>query len=146
MRLWSLSPRLLDSKGLVALWRETLLAKKVLQGHTEGYKHHPQLIRFKATQNPLLALNSYLRTIANEAAIRSYSFDTSKIDPITLNPEKIKVTNGQLSFEYTHLLKKLKTRNKTHHERLIALNISPSYFKNSIFEVVSGDIEPWEKI
>lgn len=146
MRIWSLSPRLLDSKGLVALWRETLLAKNVLQGRTEGYKHHPQLIRFRESPNPLLALNAYLRTIANEATIRSYSFDTSKIDPLDSEPEKIKVTTGQLFFEYDHLLKKLKKRSPKHHERLIALNISPTYFKNSTFEVVPGDIEPWEKL
>jgi len=30
MRLWSLHPRYLDAKGLVALWREGLLAQKVL--------------------------------------------------------------------------------------------------------------------
>ena len=29
MRLWSLHPSLLDQKGLVALWREALLAQKV---------------------------------------------------------------------------------------------------------------------
>ncbi len=29
MRLWSLHPRYLDPQGLMALWRETLLAKAV---------------------------------------------------------------------------------------------------------------------
>lgn len=33
MRLWSLHPSYLDAVGLVALWREGLLARKVLQGH-----------------------------------------------------------------------------------------------------------------
>jgi hypothetical protein len=33
MRLWSLHPRYLDAKGLQAVWREGLLAKKVLQGN-----------------------------------------------------------------------------------------------------------------
>ena len=32
MRLWSLSPRYLDVKGLVAVWREGLLADAVLLG------------------------------------------------------------------------------------------------------------------
>lgn len=32
MRLWTLHPKYLDTKGLVALWREALLAQKVLQG------------------------------------------------------------------------------------------------------------------
>ena len=36
MRLWSLHPRYLDAKGLVALWREGLLAQAVLKGQTKG--------------------------------------------------------------------------------------------------------------
>lgn len=43
MRLWSLHPQYLDAKGLVALWREGLLAQAVLAGQTRGYKRHPQL-------------------------------------------------------------------------------------------------------
>src|SRR5262249_31313629 len=43
MRLWSLHPSLLDARGLVALWRETLLAQKKLEGKTNGYIHNPQL-------------------------------------------------------------------------------------------------------
>ena len=31
MRLWSLHPRYLDAKGLVALWREALLAQAVAE-------------------------------------------------------------------------------------------------------------------
>ena len=46
MRLWSLHPKYLDIKGLVACWREGLLARKVLLDQTKGYKNHPQLIRF----------------------------------------------------------------------------------------------------
>jgi len=38
MRLWTIHPKYLDAKGLVALWRETLLAKHVLEGKTPGYK------------------------------------------------------------------------------------------------------------
>ena len=52
MRLWSLHPKYLDSKGLVALWREGLLARAVLKGETTGYKNHPQLDRFKNLPNP----------------------------------------------------------------------------------------------
>ena len=46
MRLWSLHPKYLDARGLVALWREALLAQAVLRGETRGYRHHPQLARF----------------------------------------------------------------------------------------------------
>ena len=41
MRLWTLHPQYLDPRGLVALWREALLAQKVLLGRTRGYRAHP---------------------------------------------------------------------------------------------------------
>ncbi len=56
MRLWSIHPMYLDSKGLVALWREALLAQNVLLEKTKGYKNHPQLIRFRASKNALGAI------------------------------------------------------------------------------------------
>jgi hypothetical protein len=48
MRLWTLHPRYLDRVGLVALWREALLAQAVLAGRTRGYTRHPQLARSAA--------------------------------------------------------------------------------------------------
>lgn len=36
MRIWSIHPKYLDTKGLVALWRETLLAKHVLEEEQKG--------------------------------------------------------------------------------------------------------------
>ena len=53
MRLWSLHPKYLDSKGLVAVWREGLLALEVLKGNTKGYRSHPQLTRFLQEGNPV---------------------------------------------------------------------------------------------
>jgi hypothetical protein len=79
MRIWSIHPRYLDSKGLVALWREGLLAQKVLQGATKGYVNHPQLIRFRKTENPVGAVADYLRFVADEAESRGYRFDRGKI-------------------------------------------------------------------
>ena len=63
MRLWSLHPKYLDTKGLLALWREGLLAQKVLAGKTKGYKNHPQLDRFKAHGSPRKAIGRYLLDI-----------------------------------------------------------------------------------
>lgn len=34
---------MMDTKGLVALWRESLLAKNVLENKTKGYKNHLKL-------------------------------------------------------------------------------------------------------
>src|SRR5678815_1718275 len=79
MRLWSLHPKYLDAPGLVALWREALLARAVLRGETSGYKHHPQLDRFKTHAQPRSAINSYLAGVYAEALARGYSFDATKI-------------------------------------------------------------------
>ena len=81
MRIWTLHPRYLDPQGLVALWREALLARAVLRGGTKGYRHHPQLLRFQAHAAP-----------------------RSAIGPI-------ESTSGQLRYEWQHLMKKLKARN-----------------------------------
>lgn len=77
MRLWTIHPKYLDARGLVALWRETLLAQKVLQGDTKGYKNHPQLIRFNEQTDPVAHLATYLRFIHLEAVRR----DTTSIEP-----------------------------------------------------------------
>jgi len=71
MRIWSLHPKYLDTKGLVALWRETLLAQHVLEGKTKGYKNHPQLDRFKRSKKPIEVINQYLAGVYAEALTRS---------------------------------------------------------------------------
>ena len=109
MRLWSLHPKYLDPQGLVALWRETLLAKAVLRGETRGYTRHPQLERFTAHSQPRLAINSYLASVHAEAIRRGYAFDRSKIGPVRA-VDSIWVSSGQLAHEWLHLQQKLATR------------------------------------
>lgn len=138
MRLWCLHPSLMDTKGLVALWRESLLAKNVLENKTKGYRNHPQLIRFKCSDDPLSAINYYLSEIQKEAQKRNYTFDTTKID-WSFKRQKIKVTSGQIEFELEHLKKKI-TRTPGHNPDLTKKLIHP------IFKIVKGDIEPWEII
>jgi len=77
MRLWSIHPKYLDTKGLVAVWREALLAKNVLKNKTKSYKNHPQLKRFK--NKPITIINSYLKTIYDEAKNRNYNFNKNKV-------------------------------------------------------------------
>lgn len=110
MRLWCLHPKYLDTKGLLAVWRETLLAQNVLLGNTRGYKHHPQLQRFTQTDSPIDYIGFYLHIIANEAALRGYKFDTTKIHrkPLTITP--IPVSSEQLAYEFQWLMHKLQTR------------------------------------
>ena len=110
MRLWSLHPKYLDSQGLVALWREALLAKAVLRGETRGYTRHPQLERFNAHPQPRLAINSYLAAVHAEAVHRGYAFDHSKIGPVR-TVQVIPVGSGQLACEWLHLQSKLSARN-----------------------------------
>jgi len=140
MRLWSIHPTHLDAKGLVALWREALLAKHVLQGKTMGYRHHPQLIRFKQSGNPVHSINQYLGAVYEEAVERGYQFDRSKIN-WRFRPGKIRVTRGQLEYETRHLLKKLKVRD---YQRYITVIKSDRLKPHPMFRIVSGDVEDWE--
>ena len=141
MRLWSIAPHYLDSKGLVALWRETLLAQAVLHGKTKGYKNHPQLNRFRDHKH---LLKDYLHLICDEADARAYNFDRAKIIAVhAKTPKMISVTRGQVDYEWEHLLKKLKTRDPARHKDNKKLKTSPSTF--SVFKITPGkDIEPWE--
>src|SRR5262245_30761682 len=109
MRLWSLHPKYLDAQGLVALWRETLLAQAVLRKETRGYRNHPQLDGFKAHASPFAAISLYLKAVHAEAEARGYSFDASKIKP-TRNRVTLTVTSGQMEYEWAHLMVKLKAR------------------------------------
>jgi hypothetical protein len=142
MRIWSLHPKYLDAKGLIALWRETLLAKHVLENKTKGYKNHPQLERFKKSKRPLDLINQYLSEIYQEATNRNYRFDRNKIDWKFI-PGKIKVTDGQLEFEWLHLLKKLKTRDAVKFKEVKSLK---NHDTPDMFIVVPGEIEKWEVI
>src|SRR3954463_9117853 len=106
MRLWTLHPRYLDAKGLVASWREALLAQKVLQGRTRGYRNHPQLHRFRAAVDPLAAIAAFLHALAAEANHRGYKFDVTKIVAVS-GALSIRETRGQLNYEWAHLRRKL---------------------------------------
>ena len=110
MRLWSLHPAYLDPQGLVALWREALLAQAVLRGMTRGYRFHPQLQRFRQAPSPTDAISAYLAAVHAEATRRGYRFDLSKIAPSAADVPSIPVTAGQLEYEWQHLLNKLERR------------------------------------
>lgn len=142
MRIWSVHPKYLDAKGIVALWRETLLAKNVLEGNTKGYKNHPQLIRFKAVEKPLEAINQYLAEVWDEATRRGYNFDRNKID-FGFKKIKIEVTTGQMQYEFNHLLKKLEQRDPKRFKQVENLKMVDCA---EIFEVKEGEIEKWEII
>lgn len=142
MRIWSLHPKHLDSKGLVALWRETLLAKHVLEGKTAGYTNHPQLDRFKQSQYPLDHVNQYLFYVYEEANRRGYNFNEHKFEK-DFDPGYLTVTSGQMNYETTHLSKKLEVRNpKMFLELMNFTEIEP----HPLFKVIEGNIEGWESL
>ena len=142
MRLWSLHPSYLDTIGLIACWREGLLARKVLQGNTIGYRNHPQLTRFKTQPDPIAALDQYLTAIFDESEQRGYKFNPAKISTLAA-VYSIPVTDGQLYYELAHLKAKLIKRDPARYECLIQV-ISP--IPNPIFYIINGEIETWEKV
>jgi hypothetical protein len=140
MRLWTVHPKYLDAKGLVALWREALLAQKVLRGKTKGYRHHPQLIRFQAHAKPVAAVGTFLRAVHEEATRRGYKFDGSKIARFQTTV-RLDETDGQLLYEWKHLQRKLKHRAPKFlatHKQISVPEPHP------IFRVISGSVRDWE--
>jgi hypothetical protein len=142
MRIWSLHPKYLDRAGLVAVWRETLLAQKVLIGETKGYQHHPQLVRFRACADPLAAVATYLECLADEAERRGYVFNRAKIAANRMS-DKIPVKREQVLFEWGHLKAKLVQRDPLRLAQISAIEIPETH---PLFESVEGTIEPWERI
>ena len=141
MRIWSLHPKYLDRLGLLACWRETLLAQKVLQGETQGYRHHSQLIRFRLCPHPLDAVATYLVSLVDEAKIRGYAFNRSKINPGRVTT-KIPVARGQILYEWGHLKAKLVLRDPLWLSQFSGIEMPESH---PLFEIVSGGVEAWEK-
>ena len=142
MRLWSIHPGYLDTKALVACWREGLLARKVLQGTTIGYRNHPQLDRFKEQVDSLEMIDTYLLAIFEEATTRGYKFKREKIAS-RISDHKIKITDGQLRYEFSHLKEKLKKRDRDKYDELTNIrNPEP----HPMFHVISGEPEKWERL
>jgi hypothetical protein len=135
-----LHPKYLDPKGLVALWREGLLAQAVLAGRTRGYNRHPQLIRFLQSVAPESYIGAYLGWVHAEAVRRGYDFDEGKIDQVGV-VEQLPVTRGQLEYEWRHLTTKLSTRAPTLLGELAAVKQPKPH---PLFRVVAGGIAPWE--
>ena len=140
MRLWTVHPKYLDAKGLTALWREALLAQKVLGGLTKGYRRHPQLVRFRETPDPLRAISSFLWGVHEEAKVRGYNFDAGKIQ-YPKDEGKIRASDGQLQYERRHLLEKLKQRDIVIYRKLKSVTHPEAH---PLFEIEPGGVASWE--
>jgi hypothetical protein len=141
MRLWTLHPQYLDPQGLVALWREALLARAVLRGETKGYRHHPQLMRFQQHAAPKSAINAYLGEVCTQADARGYNFNRSKIGPVR-SVDPIQCTTGQVEYEWQHLMRKLQARSPALYEKWHA-EAAPQ--AHPLFRIKPGAIEDWER-
>ena len=128
MRLWSLHPKYLDTKGLIA------------SNKTKGYKFHPQLHRFRSHPNPLGAINQYLLELYKESLNRGYSFDKRKIGRTRTN-HKIKVKVGQVNYEKLHLKRKLWKRDRKKYALLKEINVPHLH---PLFKMITGEVEDWE--
>ena len=132
----------LDAAGLVALWREALLARAVLRGYTKGYRHHPQLQRFRDCRSPRSAINAYIAGVYAEARSRNFRFDASKLARAAGN-ERIVTTNGQLKYEWCWLLEKLCRRNMQAYNIFRHESVPAAH---PLFTVVPGPICGWERV
>lgn len=142
MRLWSLHPQYLDTRGLTALWREGLLAQAVLTGKTRGYTHHPQLNRFREAASPQEMIAAYLHIVHDEATKRGYNFDRSKLTEASA-VENITVTEDQLDYEWTHLRNKLQVRAP---DLLARFESVARPEPHPLFYVIPGAVADWEII
>ena len=141
MRLWTVHPKYLDAQGLVAAWREALLAQKVLAGQTKGYRAHPQLVRFQSHRKPNVAIAAFLFGLVEEAERRDYRFDRSKILQ-KKSPTKIQESSGQLAYEWEHLKRKLQKRAPELYQEFCKISVPEPH---PLFQIVAGEIKDWEK-
>jgi Pyrimidine dimer DNA glycosylase len=141
VRLWTVHPKYLDARGLVAVWREGLLARAVLRDRTLGYRHHPQLARFRARPDPVACLNAYLRVIYAEALGRGYRFDAAKLGRV-LTRRQIPETRGQLAYEWAHLRGKLEQRDAERHQALVRARRPLAH---PLFAIRPGPVRAWER-
>lgn len=125
----------------MALWREGLLALKVLSGATRGYRHHPQLARFYASPDPTAAITAYLHGVYAEAEARGYCFDRAKLPPRQA-VAPIEETAGQLRFEWEHLLAKLQARSPVRYAMLRDVAAPEAH---PLFSIIPGAVRDGEK-
>lgn len=141
MRIWTVHPRYLDKNGLLALWREGLLAQAVLLGKTKGYRHHPQLIRFRDQHASAAAIATYLATVHKESLRRGYRFDKNLIHRGRIR-KRMPETQGQLLYEWHHLKLKLERRSPEYAESIRHITEPESH---PLFVIIPGAIRDWER-
>ena len=140
MRLWSLHPRYLDPQG----WSrcgETLLARKVLRGETRGYRHHPQLQRFREARDPQSAIDAYLpRSTPRRRRAATRSTRTSSMPTrARKDPGRARATRRA---RMGHLIAQARVAQPGAHVRWRELQRPRTH---PSFRVVAGGVADWER-
>ena len=81
------------------------------------------------------------RGLIDEAAARGYRFDRSKIGPVR-GPVRLTVTEGQMEYEWKHLLGKLKSRSPAEYRKWMKIRRPDPH---PLFRVRPGAIAEWER-
>lgn len=117
------------------------MAKAVLCGETRGYRSHPQLERFKCHPTPIAAISCYLEAIYANSVTRGYAFEKRKFQ-LVAEPATLVVSAGQLDYEWTHLLNKLKARNPAIFQKWQGTTRPEPH---PMFAERVGPVESWER-
>lgn len=157
MRLWSLHPRYLDRMGLLGLWREALLAKKLVYGQLHAvsdvgkkYLNHSHLRRFDREHAVPFRIMHYLREVYREGIRRGYKFNRE----LTLwhgdwdgglADGGIKVTVDQLKFELLLLKERVYTRDRAWFDEQLHNLVELIPEPNPVFRLIWGPREEWDK-
>ena len=118
-----------------------MLARAVLRGQTRGYRHPPQLQRFREHPSPRAAICAYLATVHAEATARGYAFDRKKVGPVR-KVGAIPVSAGQMRYEWKHLRRKLSLRSPAQFEKFRRLKGPDCH---PLFRRRPGPVEDWER-
>ena len=111
MRLWSLHPQVSRSRrNWSRSGAKPCSPRRCSRAQTKGYRNHPQLQRFRTQPSPVSAIAAYLRAVHEEATHRRYRFDAGRIAPGATAPLIAVCSQGQLDFEWRHLITKLEAR------------------------------------
>ena len=84
-----------------------------------------------------------MRLVLIESEKRGYHFDKTKLPVQCIPVDFIMESQGQLDYEWQHLLKKLRVRNP---DRFRSVSNVKSPDPNPIFRIVPGGISSWESI
>lgn len=84
--------------------------------------------------------------IYEEARKRSYCYNKSKIVKAAEKVEPIKITKGQILYEFHILKERVKGRDPKKYKEVLELERKGRRPKSHpLFVVIEGEVEPWEK-